>query len=303
MIKSGAMSTAAPDLLSLVLTLRPSPQSIQPSRPLPRWWGRAAHAFFLRVIGAADPDLASRLHDEEGVRPFTASNLLGSFPHGHLDPDQRYTLRFTALTAEVAAILRQAAHEGMLMPGATIPLDAASFEVVAVAMDESEHPWAAATSFAELGARHLLPHHRPPRRLTLHLASPTAFHSSERTQPLPLPDLVFGNLLERWNRFAPVALPEAARQYAAECLVISRFNLRSQAVPLKEGGMRIGTVGEITYTTRNYDRYWMGVMSALAALAQFSGVGVAVSVGMGQCRLRAAEGAVNPDEDEAAPLA
>lgn len=302
MIKSGVMSVSTPDLLSLVLTLRPTPQAIRSQRPLPRWWGRATHAFFLRVIGAADPDLANRLHDEEGVRPFTTSNLLGSFPHGRLDPDHRYTLRFTALTAEVAAILLRATREGMLRPGEIIPLEAMSFEVVAVATDESEHPWAATTSFAELGAQHLLPHHRPPRRLTLHLASPTAFHSSERTQPLPLPDLVFGNLLERWNRYAPVALPEAARQYAAECLVISRFNLRSQAVPFKEGGMRIGTVGDITYTTLNYDRYWMGVMSALAALAQFSGVGVAVSVGMGQCRLRATEAMADSAENDATPL-
>ncbi|WP_299029395.1 CRISPR system precrRNA processing endoribonuclease RAMP protein Cas6 [uncultured Thermanaerothrix sp.] len=280
------MATIVPDLLSLVLTLRPAPQVSQAQRPIPRWWGRAAHALFLRVIGTTDPDLAQRLHDEEGVRPFTASNLLGTFPHGRLDPEQRYTLRYTALTAEVAALLIQAARTGMLAPGATLILDDLPFQVLAVAMDGTAHPWAATTSFTELSAQHLLPHHRPPRRLTLHFASPTGFHSNGRTQPLPLPELVFGNLLERWNRFAPVALPEAARQYAAECLVVSRFNLRSQAVPLKEGGLRIGTVGEVAYTTRNYDRYWMGVMSALAALAQFSGVGVAVSAGMGQCRWR-----------------
>ncbi len=287
------MTSTAPDLLSLVLTLRPTPEVAAAQRPMPRWWGRAAHALFLRAVQAADPALAQRLHDEEGVRPFTASNLLGVFPHGRPDPAQTYTLRFTALTAEVAAVLLWAVQAGPLTPGASVILDEVSFEVVAAALDPQAHPWAGTTTYADLGTAHLLPRHHPPRRLSLHLASPTAFHTNGRTQPLPLPDLVFGNLLERWNRFAPLALPEAARQYAAECLVISRFHLRSQVVPLKEGGLRIGTVGEVTYTTRNYDRYWMGVMSALAALAQFSGVGTAVSVGMGQCRVRpSAAGAV-----------
>jgi CRISPR/Cas system endoribonuclease Cas6 (RAMP superfamily) len=48
--------------------------------------------------------------------------------------------------------------------------------------------------------------------------------------------------------------------------------------------MRAGAVGEIRYVSLNYDRYWMGVVQALAAFARFSGVGGGVSQGLGQCR-------------------
>ena len=102
--------------------------------------------------------------------------------------------------------------------------------------------------------------------------------------PLPLPDLVFGSLVERWNCFAGVAFPAEARRYAAECLAVSRFDLSSRPVAAKESGLRMGAVGQITYTTLNYDRYWMAVLHTLAAFALFSGVGAGTASGMGQCR-------------------
>lgn len=285
----------APQLVSLVLTLRPLPVE-NTERPIPRWWGRAAFALLLRTAAGFDPALAERLHAENALKPLTASSLLGRFNRWMPDPAQTYSLRFTALSADLAAVLTAAVEPGRpLTPGAQVELDFLPFRVEAAALDPAQHPWAAAVSYQELFNRHLLPSQPPDRRVTLHLASPTAFHSEERTQPLPLPELVFGSLVERWNSFAPVALPAELRRYAAECLRISRFNLRSRGVPLKEGGLRIGATGEVTYTTSNYDRYWMSLVNALADFAQFSGVGAGVSLGLGQCR-RIRSTAAGPDE-------
>ncbi len=274
----------APRLLSLVLTLRPLPID-QADRPMPRWWGRASHALLMKTIAAADPQLADRLHDENGLKPFSASNLLGRFKHWQPDPQQTYALRFTALNERLAGILIEAAAaSGPLTVGAQIELDFLRFKVEAAALSPEQHPWACSTTYQDLFSGHLLPSNPPSRRVSLHLAGPTAFHTAGRTQPLPLPELVFGSLLERWNSFAPVAFPEELRRYAAECLHLSRFRLRSLGVPLKEGGLRVGSAGEVTYTTSNYDRYWMSLVNALADFAQFSGVGAGVSFGLGQCR-------------------
>jgi len=272
----------APDLLSLVLILRPLVE--EGERPAPRWWGRAAHALLLQTIAAADPEMAKNLHAESVLRPFSASNLMGHFKGGNLDRQQTYTLRFSALNTPLTALLMETCRAGAFTCGERIELDHLPFVVEKAALDPGEHPWAAVTSYHALFQAHLLPGSPPPRRISLHLASPTAFRSKERSLPLPLPDLVFHNLLERWNAFAPAALPPELRRYAAECLNISRFNLRSVSLPVKDGGLRIGAVGEVTYTTANYDRYWMSLVSALASFAQFSGVGGGVSSGMGQCR-------------------
>lgn len=305
------------ELLSLVLTLKPL-QAASPEKPLPIWWGRAAHALLLAVARQGDPQLAASLHphsigrmaevadvdetpaadqiDQMQMRPFTVSNLIGTFLNGGFKPQATYTLRFTAFHQDLAQILSDAAQHGPLAPGRKVELDFHPFEVVAACQtpddascedsptDNEHRQWAGVTTFTDLGADFLLGKIVPPRRITLQLASPATFKSGGKHVPLPLPDLVFGSLLERWNAFAPIVFPAELRRYAAECLAISRFHLSSRSVPVKRGGLRIGGVGQVTYTTTSYDRYWMSVCTTLAAYAQYAGVGAGTTMGLGQCR-------------------
>ena len=275
--------SATPDLLSVALKLRPL--SLAPAAGgQPRWWGRAAHSLLLQIIAAADPALAESLHSESALRPFSVSTLLGRFPHGELDLAGVYTLRLTALSAPVAAALLQAIHHGPLAPGGRIELDYLPFEVLAAARDPSDSPWAATSAYTSLGAPWLLARQTAPRRLALQFTSPTSFKTSGKFTPFPLPELVFGSLLERWNAFAPIQFPAEARRYAQECLGVARFHLDTRSAPSKGLGLRIGFIGQASFTSLNYDRYWMAVIAALADFALFSGVGAGISFGLGQCR-------------------
>lgn len=276
--------SATPDLLSLVLILRPLPGG-DPQRPLPRWWGRAVQALLLDAVRQADEALAAELHAESSLRPYTASNLMGHFG-AHRQPlsEQTYTLRFTALTARLSGLLLEATRPGgRLAAGGEVQLDYLPFRIEAVHCDSVAHPWAGQAAYADFAAGHLVGA-AAPRRLTLQFASPTTFHVNGRYLPLPLPEQVFTSLLERWNAFAPLALPSETRRFAAECLHLSRYDLRSLAVPIKDGGLRIGAVGQATYTVSHYDRFWMSSILHLAEFARFSGVGSGTSYGMGQVR-------------------
>lgn len=281
--------SAPPDLLSMVLILRPLPTASD-DRPLPQWWGRAAQALLLDVVRRADPDLAAQLHDDTGLRPYTASNLLGHFQARRPLPEQSYTLRLTALTARLTGLLLAATQTGQpLARGAVVELDYLPFRIEAVYLDPAAHPWAATARYEDFSAEHLLGA-APPRRLTLQLASPTTFHVDGRHLPLPLPEQVFASLLERWNAFAPLALPAETRRFAAECLNLSRYRLNSVSVPLKQGGLRIGAVGEATYTASHYDRFWLTALWTLAEFALFCGIGSGVTYGLGQARRLASPG-------------
>ncbi len=286
------MNVAAPDLLSLVLHLRP--ENPAPERPLPRWWGRAAHALLLRVVAQADPALAARMHAEADPpwRPFTVSNLLGAFPGGQFHPEKPYRLRITSLHAGLTALLLEAAAPGgALAPDAVVELDFCRFRIVPPP-PEADH-WQAQTTFADLGRPWLTARCEPPRRFTFHFASPTAFKSQGRHMPVPLPGWVFGSLWQRWNAFAPLALPEEISRFANEVMGISRYRLQSAVVPLKNGGRRIGAVGEATFIGLHYDRYWLSAIATLARFALFAGAGVSTAMGMGQCRWVDAETAAN----------
>lgn len=275
--------SSSPDLLSLVLSLRP--QQVEVERALPQWWGRAALAMLLRIIQKEDSQLAQALHDSQGAQPFTASNLMGRFPGHALDPNGVYSLRLTALQAPLAAILLKAVQSGgNLAVGALVELDYIPFTVEAAYSTPEQHPWAGNLTYQELAAERLLAHTALERSIALEFNSPVSFKTEGVMLPIPLPGLVFGSLLDKWNSFASVSFPLEARQFAEKCLVVKRYHLHTRAVALKEETTRIGGVGEIVYTSLNHDRYWMSVMHTLADFAFFCGVGMSASMGLGQCR-------------------
>jgi CRISPR-associated endoribonuclease Cas6 len=281
-------------LLSAVLTLRPL-AALTDVPPL----GRAAHALLLNAVHWADAALADEIHAGSDTRPFTTSNLIGlSRPIG-LKPDRTYTLRFTAVSAAVTRALLAAlqADSSPISIGAEIRLADAVFRIEAVQPasqltslpTDHLHPWAAATGYEELSAPWLLGRVAPPRHVTLQFASPTAFKSGGRHVPVPLPALLFGSLLEKWNAFAPVAFPPELRRYAEECLALSAYQLRTHSLPVKEGGLRVGAVGTARYVATNYDRYWLSLINVLADFALFAGAGAGTTMGLGQCRKIAEE--------------
>ncbi|HXF85118.1 MAG TPA: CRISPR system precrRNA processing endoribonuclease RAMP protein Cas6 [Anaerolineales bacterium] len=278
-------------LLSLVLTLQPL-EVPSAREEFPRWWGRASQAALLEVVRQANPALAEWLHASSpaseaqsqianSLRPYTASTLMGKFNRqsGAPLPGETYSLRWTSLTAELTALLLEFAQHAA---GNTLELDHIPFSVAAAHVTESQ-PWAGQDSYGALGSR-FLPGVEIPRRVSFQFVSPVVFKSGGLSHPLPTASLVFNSLIEKWNAFAPVAFMPELRRYAEECLAVSRFDLESRAVPLKEGGMRIGAVGQITFTAANFDRFWLGQIHTLAAFALFSGIGAGTTQGLGQAR-------------------
>ena len=262
------------DLLSLMLTLRP-----QESGPGSPYWGLAAHRALLDLVRQADPALATTVHDGPGLKPFTVSTLIGYSPRSGLSHEQTYSLRFTALAGPVAAALQTA-----VKVGERLELDRHLFQIEAAGTEEAGHSWANATTYEALSAPWLLGRVPPEPRFKFQFASPTTFKSQKKHVPVPLPALVFGSLLEKWNAFAPVALPPEARRFAEECLALARYSLRTHMANAKEGGLRTGAVGVAYYTAINHDRYWLSLMNLLADFAFYAGVGAGTTMGLGRCR-------------------
>jgi len=262
------------DLLSLMLTLRPKETS-----PGSAYWGPAAHQALLDLVRQADAGLAAELHDGPGLKPFTASSLIGYSPRLGLSREQTYSLRFTALNGATAGALQTA-----VKVGEALELDRHLFEIEAATTEAKSHAWADATTYEALSAPWLLGRVQPESRFKFQFASPTTFKSQKKHLPVPLPALVFGSLLEKWNAFAPVALPPEARRFAEECLALARYSLRTHMANAKEGGLRTGAVGVAYYTAINHDRYWLSLMNLLADFAFYAGVGAGTTMGLGRCR-------------------
>lgn len=267
-------------LVSLVLALT-APQPVT----LPRHLGRACHALFLRLIDARDPALAVALHEGSGPRPFTCSSLVGGRGQGEsllLGAGEEAWLRFTGLTETVSRHLLALAQE----PPAQVELDEVALSVLGATVDGDRHPWAGIGEYRDLLAAGEAadPHPQQARRATLHFASPTTFHSQGVNVPVPLPYLVYGSLLDRWQAFSPLAVSGAFRRYAEEMVALGRYRLRTRVVRVKAGGLQVGFVGEASFVALNADRYWLTVLRALTEYAFYAGVGALTTQGMGQTR-------------------
>lgn len=268
-------------LIAITLTLAPTKPGT-----LPPYVGRANYAATLNRIRQLDPELSAEIHDCEGPKPLTCSSLLQNAPPRAgipLQLDREYRVRVTGLTEPVSVAL----HTGLIeSPPATWELDGHLFRVVATLCDSTQDGWTGQTAFETLAAQQM--QQGAARRVTLRFASPTSFKSGGMHVPVPMPGLVFGSLVERWNRFSPVALSPDMRRFGAEMVAVSRYRLESRAVDQKSAGnkqaLRMGGVGEATYVALGGDRYWAGVMQMLAEFARYSGVGVQTATGMGQAR-------------------
>lgn len=250
---------------------------------LPGFLGTAAHAAFLGIVSRMDAALGSRLHDEEGAKGYTVSGLWGPRPERSrvkVTAGQHYLLRFTSYEDTLSSLLSG------LRPGnqlSSIMLTDAEFRVIAVDTDPAANPWARAESFEEIASRHLFGA-QPGAKVVLQFVSPTCFRSRGATVPFPLPVLVFGSLLERWNAFAPAELSPDFRRFAEECVVASKYELRTEIVPVA-GARQVGFTGTCEFTAINRDAYWLRLMNLLADFAFYSGVGYKTGMGLGQCRV------------------
>ncbi len=269
------------DMISVVYEVRPEARAA-----LPRWLGYAVYGAVLRRLGEPHPALAAEIHDEDRPGGLTCSTLMGPREGEAVDPGCRYRIRVTAYRAEVARALDPATG-GLWGEGERLELEGVGFRVERVIVEGD--PWAGRASYAGLIECYLARPKAWPRQITLRFASPTAFRDGERLNPLPVPEAVFGHLVEKWNRFGPVLLPAALREMAAARVAVMRFDLSSRTVRVRSGGIRVGSIGTVTYGVLGGDRYLTAVMHLLGVFARYAGVGVLTAMGMGQVRVEEGE--------------
>lgn len=245
---------------------------------IPAWLGRSAQAAFLDSLRAIHPDTAAQVHDGSGLKAFTASNLSTGRWGGliMLRPRERYSLRFTTLFPDLTTFSLNALAPAWLRRGLTLHDQPAAVEAVDTAT----------ATYADL-----LANAAPARQLTLRFASPTLFkltHPQDKSEgipmPLPLPERVFGSLIDRWTRFSSVPLHADLREWVRLNVTIAAHRIETRTVEARRAGhgAYTGFVGDVTFALLRHDDPFARQISALAAYAPFAGVGIRTTSGMGQ---------------------
>lgn len=123
----------------------------------------------------------------------------------------------------------------------------------------------------------------PARRLHLRFETPTFFSHQGEMRLLPEPARLWEGWRRAWEALAP-ALPLGAEALTLDGLQITRYQLHTEAVPLK-GGLWRGFVGEMALEWRkDVPPETRRTAAALAGIADFTGTGAKTMLGLGQTR-------------------
>ncbi len=216
--------------------------------------GRALQAWFYRELATRDEGLATALHDMSAEKPFSIAL--------RRQPDERLVVTAYGILAPFVLDLSRTLPDRLLLNARWWRREGEA------AVERATWP--------ELAAGLLAP--APETRTTLNFVTPTTFRSHGNYLPLPVPQLVFGGLLERWQTWSPVDLGAGAGA-ALEGIVVRRHRLASVAVQLK--GLVPGFVGAAEFELRSAGGPYGGLVGVLARFARFAGVGAKVSTGFG----------------------
>jgi len=269
------------DLLAAVITLDPLAAG-----ELDPFQGRAMHALFLDLTARADARMAQALHDSDGIKPFTSSNLVGLHVPERANkalaqPGVPLRWRITTCDPSLTALWIE-----KVLPGLpeTLTVGDVPLTLRACTTTGEEDGWAGAGSYGDLALRHTLAPRPPAPWINLRFASPTTFRSKDVHVPLPIPQFMLGHWLEKWNAFAPLSLHPDVRAFAEQEVVVNRYDLHTEAVQFGAATI-IGFVGTCSLAVRCDDPYWRRIPHLLAAFSFWCGTGHRTPYGLGQTRM------------------
>jgi CRISPR-associated endoribonuclease Cas6 len=248
---------------------------------LPQTHGDHAHAAFLGIVRATDPELAQALHDSGARKPFTVSPLRG-LPepvNGQVRVRAGWEcwLRITLISESMFAAFIRRFMLGDARP--TLWIDPGEFAVTEVLTTPGSHPWAGYTT-----AQSLMESASDQDTVALEFASPFAFSLGERrTEVLPRSDLLFDGLARKWQQWCGLPLPELDRKWLLENVLVADCKLHSRMLRFKRN-WQIGAVGQVKFRIFGDAPQARRALNALANFAFYGGVGGKTTQGMGQVR-------------------
>ena len=270
-----------PDLMSIIF-----PLDVAASTSFPVDGGRILQGAFLHWLKSHQPDVASRLHESNHMRPYTLSPLLGASAckkrRFYLKPDDEVCFRLTGFDATFNQQILEAARSIGHSPQPRDP----HLRPVEIIMAPAAHPLAAAVNTQDL-LGHLaaaLQHKALRPDVCLQFVTPTCFMDDGASIPLPIPRMVFAGLANRWLMSAQTPLPVHEGDAFLDAIHIASAKISTRPVDFGKY-RRAGFIGSVRFALPvKAPMLYRLTLHLLARLAFFTGVGSYTPVGMGQVR-------------------
>jgi CRISPR-associated endoribonuclease Cas6 len=236
---------------------------------MPSNLNRAIHAQVLSWLQKGDPDIATLIHNSQRS-PLSITELNRNKNHPLLKSDidensNRVFFRVNFLQGYLVPIFLKGIEQDRV-----ISLGNHKFTLASVDSFPTNNSQAKSTTYGEL-----FEPRDPYFEIKLKLLTPTSFKQNNCIQPFPLPELVFSNLLRRWNTFAPAEYQFPKIDWQG---MTAAYDLKTKVI--KKEVTEIGSIGWVKYEFKDEEQARVAI--TLANFANFSGIGRKTALGMGR---------------------
>ena len=248
---------------------------------LQRTHGRLLHAAFFRMLQAYSEELAACVHEEVRFKAFTVSELFPAKRKNEIGDFIRvqkgdvFHWRVTVLDN----LLLQAVLG--IQPGYVVLAGSLPLRLEKIETDGDRYGATGILDENELIAACL--RIKAVKRITFQFSSPVSFRSFQDDYPFPLPQLIFGSIVDKWNLTAmPVSFERETVREAAAKLLPESWSGKTRQVYLKKDRGVTGFTGSFTFNISMLPQAEQQMLLLLAQFSQFSGVGRLTGQGLGQ---------------------
>ena len=237
---------------------------------IPATLSRALHSLVMNWLTLGNSQIAEEIHSSQ-ESPLSLSGLLGNRRVGGAQAGDNFYFRICLLDGSLLEPLLAGMEQWGTQP---LILGQFAFVIRSIYTLPGTHRLAGSADYRLLANTPVT-----TADIELNFLSPTSFKQRQNVQTFPLPELVFGSLLRRWNAFAPDEFKFDVVEWEG---LVSAYELKTYALKM-EGGSEIGAQGWVRYRFPSSEQAKMATV--LAHFAFFSGVGRKTSMGMGQTQL------------------
>lgn len=233
------------------------------------------HGLFYRMIKPGSVEVAAKLHNIEGIKPYTLSMLQGQKNAAwelQFYRDSVYKFRATFLNDNYfipffESILIYSKNQKVLNIGGL------EFTVQSINLERNE-------SFDDI----LLSQVKEYKQFTLYFLSPTSFRVKGRNYLFPDVEHVFRSYMNKWNEYCPPGLAidvTRVEDISLACFPV-RYNLNTEIFDM--GNYKVaGFRGSCTYEVEpKAEKETRLIIDCLLRFSRYSGTGYKTTMGMGQ---------------------
>lgn len=259
---------------------------------IPLEHGDQARAALFDLIKQGDSPLADKLHNENGVKPYTISLLQGG-KRGkdgahHFAEGDSADWRFSLLLEPAFEALLRKYFLNRNLPH--LRIGALTFAVQDVFASGVGHRDSGHISIMELTERWNYPAETLPKRIVLDFRSPTAFNLGQDKETKkyhirsnPDAKTIFSALRHRWTKLGGVDVGDIFDDWIGENLELEPIEVYTRKLRV-ENRLLTGFMGQVAFRLHGKDLTYLPYLHLLSDLAFWTGVGYQTTRGMGQVR-------------------